>query len=288
MKRMNLYTVVEAMSDTEKKRRRQLLYEGLSVESGQIPEAAASLNESLHLLYDVPVAYLVPEPAFLPPESIRFFYVDENYITAMLNGVTSIARHTEADKIVDGAVLPAAVNGAKLNARRLRRRKVHKNHHGQLAAAAADGSGIRTGFLLRSSLVHRRKGITICGFNGQQQLTTLRLDTLAPDIMIGIFDGELTSLSISEPPCGLRFGCHDSNRKKQMLSLKQPGTQIENAYCDIKSNTSGRIDILDAVEQMGKLLKDRGEIQEALSSHIFAYEFLLAAQKAVFYKKQGD
>lgn len=252
----------------------------------QIPEEIKSLHERLQLLYDVPMSYLIPEPSFLPPESIRFFYVDGNYVKAMLNGAASIGRITRTDQMADRLILKTASDNSEEGSAKIRLQKVHKNHHEKMIRGAALGTGVRTGFLLRSSVVNRRKGISICGFAGQEPLAVLRLETLAPDIMIGIFEGELTRLAIAEPSCGLRFGCHNREGKNRVLSLKEPGKPVPDACYDVKTNEKGRIDILSAVEQIENILKEKKETGEDISSGIFAYEFLKAAQKAEFLKKQ--
>ncbi len=262
--------------------------EDMKVEAEQIPEGIRNLYERLQLLYDVPVSYLIPEPLFLPPESIRFFYVDGNYVKAMLNGAASIGRLTRTERMADCQILKAAADSSEEGSRQIRQQKVHKNHHERMVKGNTGGADSRTGFLLRSSLVHSRKGISVCGFAGRQPLEILRLGTLTPDVMIGIFDGELTRLTISEPSCGLRFGCHGREGKNRVLSLKEPGKPVPEAYYDVKANEKGRLDILTAVGQIEKVLKEKGETGEKISSGIFAYEFLQAAQTAEFIKKQGD
>ncbi len=262
-----------------------LCLEDMEVTEEQIPVEIRDLNERLQLLYDVPVSYLIPDPSFLPPESIRFFYVDGNYIKAMLNGVASIGRITRTDRMADRLILETALNSSEEGSGQIRVQKVHTNHHERMVRGIAGGTGVRTGFLLRSSMVHSRKGISICGFEGQEALTMLRLETLTPDIMIGIFEGELTRLVIAEPSCALRFGCHSRERKNRILSLKEPGKPLPDACYDIKTNEMGRIDILSAVKQMEKTLKEKKETGKSISAGIFAYEFLQAAQKVEFLKK---
>lgn len=263
----------------------EIYLEKMKVTAEQIPEKIKGLNERLQLLYGVPVSYLIPESSFLPPESIRFFYVDGNYIKAMLNGAASIDRITRTDRMADCLILKTASISSEESSGQIRMQKVHANHHERMIRGMAEGTGVRTGFLLRSSVVHRRKGISVCGFAGREALTMLRLETLAPDIMIGIFEGELTRLVIAEPSCGLRFGCHNREGKNRVLSIKEPGKPLPGACYDVKTNKKGRIDILSAVGQIEHILKEKKETEEGISSGVFAYEFLQAAQKAEFIKK---
>ena len=46
----------------------------------------------LRLLEGVPFAYLVADSELLPPESIRFFYLDRNWTDALVQGALSVAR----------------------------------------------------------------------------------------------------------------------------------------------------------------------------------------------------
>lgn len=264
----------------------RLLSENLEVDKSELPDEVTWLSTRLQLLYDVPLAYIIPEPSFLPPESIRFFYIDENFIKAMLNGATAIGRSQDVDKMADKVVLPAVIDHSRNESLGVRWSKVHKNHHKALSKMVSENADRRTGFLLRSSLVHRRKGIVVRGCCGGKELLALRLDMLAKDIMIGIFDGELTSLSISEPQCGLRFGCHGSDFENPVISLKDIGTPIKGEYYNLSVNNKGRADVMSAAKQINAALKSKKETDMDISSGIFAYELLLAAQKAEFLKKE--
>ena len=51
----------------------------------------------LALLDTVPFHYLVPDERLLPPESIRFFYIDNNWIEAIIDGVLSIGVESTND-----------------------------------------------------------------------------------------------------------------------------------------------------------------------------------------------
>ncbi|RSL80017.1 hypothetical protein CEP52_017448 [Fusarium oligoseptatum] len=49
--------------------------------------------DKLHLAH-IPAHYLIPEPSYLPLESLRFFYIDENWTRAMVDGALSLANHS--------------------------------------------------------------------------------------------------------------------------------------------------------------------------------------------------
>lgn len=46
-------------------------------------------------LYNIPAHYLIADPTFLPKESMRFFYIDPNWIDALVDGTLSIGNHLE-------------------------------------------------------------------------------------------------------------------------------------------------------------------------------------------------
>ncbi|PNP40266.1 hypothetical protein TGAMA5MH_07795 [Trichoderma gamsii] len=48
--------------------------------------------DKVHLA-NVPAQYLIPDPSFLPQETLRFFFIDENWIDALIDGALSLANH---------------------------------------------------------------------------------------------------------------------------------------------------------------------------------------------------
>ncbi|KAK1829754.1 hypothetical protein QBC39DRAFT_310410, partial [Podospora conica] len=48
--------------------------------------------DKLHLA-DIPAHYLIPDTSFLPEETLRFFYLDENWTDALVDGALSLANH---------------------------------------------------------------------------------------------------------------------------------------------------------------------------------------------------
>ncbi|KAJ2903781.1 uncharacterized protein MKZ38_009347 [Zalerion maritima] len=55
-------------------------------------------------LSGIPTHYLIPDPNYLPPESIRFFHIDSNWTDSFIDGAMSCANHTslvEEDTIRD-------------------------------------------------------------------------------------------------------------------------------------------------------------------------------------------
>lgn len=49
-------------------------------------------------LVNVPAHYLITDPSHLPPESLRFFHIDANWVDALVDGGLSIANHLGKDE----------------------------------------------------------------------------------------------------------------------------------------------------------------------------------------------
>ena len=60
-----------------------------------VPGAIRRALAELRLLSSVPFSYLVPDASLLPPESMRFFYLDRNWTDALVEGVLSIGTFTD-------------------------------------------------------------------------------------------------------------------------------------------------------------------------------------------------
>jgi hypothetical protein len=171
------------------------------------PSAVGDWLGDLRLLSGVPFTNLVPDARMLPRESIRFFYVDDNWLDALQDGATSIGQHSSRDAQQQRNMRQALGREAEIAARGQRRRRRKK----PLAESVVIGS-TRTGFLLRSAVVSGWPGLEVKAFadrEGKKGIELLRLERLAPDVMICTISGELgipVRIDIDEPGEGLQFG----------------------------------------------------------------------------------
>ena len=167
---------------------------------------------SLHLLYGVPFAYLVPDIGMLPVESIRFFQVDYAWVEALIDGALSIGatRATEDS----GAVLRAhAAPAARARLRRVRSALLGQAEPGAEPGAETDaetgGPEAITGFLLRSAAVSGWPGLEVRGYAdtaAQHPLPLLRLERISPSLLFCLLGGVLQRVDLQEPPEGVHFG----------------------------------------------------------------------------------
>jgi len=167
----------------------------------------------LRLLHGVPFSYLVPDAELLPLESIRFFYVDRCWTDALVQGALSVGTISTADRAQLEAVYPYARDDVDLAERTVRA------PHGE---ERLDGpGGAITGFLLRSRLVSGWPGLHVRAYRRDviedDALTTeaeshpdrmklLRVERLAPAVLLVLVDGVPAVIHIEEPRQGIQFG----------------------------------------------------------------------------------
>jgi hypothetical protein len=167
----------------------------------------------LRLLEGVPFAYLAADSALLPPESIRFFYLDRRWTDALVQGALSVGTVTSDDR-AQLEQLHATVRAEVDDAERLVRPV------GGEGAKAASGS--ITGFLLRSKAVSGWPGLHVRAYDRElaegdnaivpegdtRRLRLLRLERLAPAVLLALFDGVPAIVHVEEPRRGIQFGIH--------------------------------------------------------------------------------
>ena len=59
---------------------------------GDLPPYLESFLAHLRLLVGVPFEYLVPDDRLLPPESIRFFYLDRSWADRLVDGAAAVGQ----------------------------------------------------------------------------------------------------------------------------------------------------------------------------------------------------
>lgn len=180
----------------------------------------------VQLLEGVPFNHLVPDPAALPVESLRFFYIDQNWLNSLTDGALSIGVQSTKDsffrQIMKG-VLDSAVEEEKLVMRAKIAGTASGDHEGDSTKEAMSG------ILIRSAIVSGWPGLVVEAFKGDRQsgtpLKLLRMDRLSPDVLLCIFLDIPDTIVIAEPPQGLCFGVEDNggiNLRKLSEQTGQP------------------------------------------------------------------
>lgn len=168
-------------------------------------EEVAAWIAQLLLLCPVPFNHLVPDEKMLPDESLRFFYVDSNWVHALVDGALSIGTESSRETALHAVLHPVLKASAGKKAAALRAQKTGAENTAQDTAAPV------CGLLLRSALVSGWPGLTVAGRrNNQPAVNTLRLERISSGIILCLFDEVPDYVEITEPHESLRFGTDDS------------------------------------------------------------------------------
>lgn len=150
-------------------------------------------------LSDIPPHYLIPEPSFVPPEAIRFFYIDDFWLDCLIDGALSVANHLNHD---DDLV-----------------RLSIKSKFNDYLNADVPGSGIKPqipgyGFILRSQVVKAMPDLRITvnwsvpDPPDHLRSTVVRYTRYDDTTLICLLDRwpeELDSIVLAQPPHQQRF-----------------------------------------------------------------------------------
>lgn len=156
------------------------------------------------LLQNVPFDNLVPAARMLPPESIRFFHLDRNWLSCLIDGAFSVGTHTSRDTALY-EVLRGPIHEAVYEI-------VHRLRDRLRGGGGVDKKApVRlSGFLLRSALVSGWPGLEVKAFSaadGQSgELKLLRMERLSPDVMLVLFPDVPRCVQLNEPRESLGFG----------------------------------------------------------------------------------
>jgi hypothetical protein len=191
-----------------------------------LPDDVAQWLGQLTLLSGLPFNTIVPDARMLPAESIRFFHLDQNWISALREGALSVIDLSERDTTMlelqrPGIHEQATRAAAELRTRRIKRARAARVQRRTRSGRPPSRTAVTdqmpeapppmpwSGFLLRSAAVADWPGLTVTAFGdskGEEPLTMLRLDRVAPTVLIGIAGGTLQRVRIAKPATTLHFG----------------------------------------------------------------------------------
>ncbi len=173
----------------------------------------------LVLLYPIPFHYLVPHPWLLPPESVRFFHLDDNWVAALVDGALSIAVTALKEKDLGGrADLQATLSKIVYQYRlRLQGKRPEWNP----TEPYMDIN--KSGFLLRSSIIAGWPGIEVnvktSAAVDQKLPSILRYDQVSDGVLFCLVRGSIDQLIFREPREGLTFGVSSSGEIESSQSV---------------------------------------------------------------------
>jgi hypothetical protein len=175
-----------------------------------LPERLHGFLRDLRLLRRVPLCYLVPDAALLPPESIRFFNLDLTWVDRVIDGVFSTANIGSIDFAYSCAMIA-------LVRKRLDQDLVEIAQQQVPNTAWTPKKHPVTGLLIRSELTRRWPDMIIQPFatlNNSEPMPVLRSEPISRDIYIALIAGRPKMVHIREPHVGIRFGVEPVDKTK--------------------------------------------------------------------------
>ncbi|MEL7039648.1 MAG: hypothetical protein AAFO04_29160 [Cyanobacteria bacterium J06592_8] len=207
-KRKNFRSQRSQKSDGEKKSKNlDILFEQTLTSSSEnipIPKDIKAWLDRVDLLKNIPFNYLIPDPMMLPQESIRFFWVNNQWLNCCMNGALSLG------------------NFMNLKKRQTMQAEALKDYQERTI----------TGFLLHSILLSEFPALKIKGYSGDQILPCLRMEYLSDTVLICLFEGEIQKVEISAGSEILHFGLETSsenywkNQKQKILNIVELSKQL--------------------------------------------------------------
>lgn len=158
---------------------------------------------NLYLLHGVPFNYLVPDTEMLPDESVRFFYVDRNWLDALIDGAMSIGLHTGIDVGFQAAMQSVISDGLHTMLHNVRDTLL-----GIETPSPNDAGDLPIGgMLIRSAVVSGWPGLEVHAEDKDgNEIKLLRMDHVGPQVLMCLFAGVPAQVSVNEPQEGLHFG----------------------------------------------------------------------------------
>jgi hypothetical protein len=187
---------------------------------GVVPAEIVRFLAHLRLLEGVPFSHLVPDAELIPPETIRFFYLDRNATDALTQGALSAGTVNATDRVQLAQLYPI-VRDEVDQAERLVRMKDADAPKVDAEGRPIGAGGPISGFVLRSRLVSGWPGLHVRAYasdtrpddqtipdmdTSPDRVRLLRMERLAPAVLFVLFDGVPAVVHIEEPRCGIQFG----------------------------------------------------------------------------------
>lgn len=199
------------------------------------PEDILRFLARLRMLEGVPFNTLVPDAELLPNESIRFFFLDRAWTDALVQGALSVGTANTIERAQLQKLYPKVEKEIDDAERRVRA----PGGEPVLGGTA----GVVSGFLLRSAAVAGWPGLHVRAYRTEpapddeevlpeshpSRIKLLRLERLAPAVLLALFDGVPSVLHIEEPRQGVQFGVRLSPSGRSRWQAFVPARNVSSA-----------------------------------------------------------
>jgi hypothetical protein len=166
-----------------------------------LPDTLSKWLAQLTLLYGVPVNYLTPDTRMLPNESMRFFFLDRNWLDRLVDGALSVGVLSTLSGLFNEVFFEATYRQVD-KAQQTLRAELRK----QVPTTVDSAGGPISGLLFRSQVVSGWPGLEVYAYTKGNALPLLRMDRLAPGVLLCLFDGVPDEVDFVEPNEALHFG----------------------------------------------------------------------------------
>jgi hypothetical protein len=248
----------------------------------------------LRLLESVPFAYLVADSELLPPESIRWSYVDRRWTDALVQGALSVGTVNTDDRMHLAASYEAIRDELDREERNVRRAEGSRRYQGE--------GGPISGFLLRSRAVSGWPALHVRAFDvdpaegddakykedDPRRMRLLRLERLAPAVLLCLFDGVPTVVHVEEPRQGVQFGFDAKLDGGRVEATLRPRDRSTFAYLavepvDVPFRSGGAAGVVD-IQALERELAKHPETgaADALDSAEYALQLVRFPYRQVF------
>ncbi|WP_323121968.1 hypothetical protein [Burkholderia alba] len=254
-----------------------------------LPQSCVDWLSQLVLLYGVPFDYLVPVASMLPPETIRFFYLDQNYTNRLIDGAASIGVGSSLEALTLMSQIENVVDQTLRNLTAARAART--------GLPAAGAPAAPSGFLLRSAVVSGWPGIEVTATDASgRAVALLRLDRLSTDVLICLLADTPAEVRIHQPSESLHFGVIDDHQGNYSATLRyvsgaSAGQQIGTRTVPVslrKGAAANVVDVSKTHDAMVAALREAGALpSEGLTGAGFAVEMVQSAGVQPFTPQAG-
>jgi hypothetical protein len=236
-----------------------------------LPEVIVNWFADLELLKNIPFNYLVPNERLLPPESLRFFWVDSYWVDCLQDGAFSIGRVTSSDLKTDTQT--------------------------RSSTSEIKADELITGLLLHSEVVSGWPGLEIEGYstlikdksvaNPKHKLTILRRERLSDSILLCLFKGELKTVDFSLKSQSVNCGVDPIEKvaASETVKITKGLRKLNGEQGDEKIPVSckGKVGgVIDIKVLAGNLAKLNNKNEKEFTSAQFALSMIEGSQKVRF------
>lgn len=200
----------------------------------------------LYLLNGVPFENLIAHAGLLTPESVRFFYVDSNWLDIMIEGALSIGIESSRDTLYQKLMWDLVQKGTVSEARKERRMLLGASARPEAVNAPPFDQEKLTGLLLRSAVVSGWPGMEIHAYartrpdspepDPSTHIDLLRMERLSGEVMLCLWPAVPAVVTINEPHEGIAFGFQDApNTRPRDGATEETGYWLYLRSLDAKS-----------------------------------------------------